>query len=317
MAYEPTTSVRVTALIETRGFAHSATEREGAQMTFKPNLMLRDGRQMPRLGMGTWRLGEGLHPRAQELAALRTGIDAGIRLIDTAEMYGDGATEELVGDAIRGVEREDLFLVSKVCPQNAKRHDIERSLDATLGRLATDYLDLYLLHWRGAIPLEETVECMEELVEGGKILAWGVSNFDTDDMEELASVAGGEHCVVNQDLYHLGSRGVEFDLLPLMRRRQIPLMAYCPLAQAGRLRGDLVGSDAVRQTAAAHGCTPMQVLLAFVLRHEDIIAIPRSSSAQHVLENFEARKVELTDEDLARLDGEFPAPTRKVPLDIE
>lgn len=302
---------------ETRGSTHLVTGRKGVSMAFKSHLTLRDGRQMPRLGMGTWRLGEGLHPRAQELAALRAGIDAGIRLIDSAEMYGDGATEELVGDAIRGAEREGLFLVSKVCPQNAKRHDIERSLDATLGRLATDYLDLYLLHWRGAIPLEETVECMEELAEGGKILGWGVSNFDTDDMEELASVAGGDRCAVNQDLYHLGSRGVEFDLLPLMRRHQIPLMAYCPLAQAGRLRGDLIGSDAVRQTATAHGCTPMQVLLAFVLRHEDIIAIPRSSSAQHVLENFEAREIELSDEDLARLDGAFPAPTRKAPLDIE
>lgn len=302
---------------ETRGSTHLVTGRKGVSMAFKSHLTLRDGRQMPRLGMGTWRLGEGLHPRAQELAALRAGIDAGIRLIDSAEMYGDGATEELVGDAIRGAEREGLFLVSKVYPHNAKRHDIEQSLDATLGRLATDYLDLYLLHWRGAIPLEETVECMEELVEGGKILAWGVSNFDTDDMEELASVAGGDRCAVNQDLYHLGSRGVEFDLLPLMRRHQIPLMAYCPLAQAGRLRGDLIGSDAVRQTATAHGCTPMQVLLAFVLCHEDIIAIPRSSSAQHVLENFEAREIELSDEDLARLDGAFPAPTRKAPLDIE
>lgn len=158
---------------ETRGSTHLVTGRKGVSMAFKSHLTLRDGRQMPRLGMGTWRLGEGLHPRAQELAALRAGIDAGIRLIDSAEMYGDGATEELVGDAIRGAEREGLFLVSKVYPHNAKRHDIEQSLDATLGRLATDYLDLYLLHWRGAIPLEETVECMEELAEGGKILGWG------------------------------------------------------------------------------------------------------------------------------------------------
>ncbi|MGN0287022.1 MAG: aldo/keto reductase [Atopobiaceae bacterium] len=280
-------------------------------------VVLKDGRKMPRLGMGTWYLGEGLHPRQTEMAALRAGLDAGVRLIDTAEMYGDGAAEELVGDAIQGRRRQDLFIVSKVYPHNAGRHGIYHALNGTLNRLGTDYLDLYLLHWRGQIPLHETVECMEELVESGKIRGWGVSNFDLDDMRELMDVDGGEHCLVNQDLYHLGSRGVEYDLLPWMRKHQIPLMAYCPLAQAGRLRQGLVDSAAVRKVAQAHGVTPMQVLLAFVLRDDNVIAIPRSSSVRHVRENWEARKVKLTAEDMVLLNEEFPAPDHKMPLDME
>lgn len=278
---------------------------------------LRDGRRMPRLGMGTWYLAGGLHPWEVELSALRAGLDVGVRLIDTAEMYGDGAAEEMVGDAIRGRRREDLFIVSKVYPYNAGRKGIFCALNRSLARLGTDYLDLYLLHWRGQIPLAETVECMEELVESGKIGGWGVSNFDLDDMEELMGVDGGEHCLVNQDLYHLGSRGVEFDLLPWMRQRRIPLMAYCPLAQAGRLRQGLVDSKAVHEVAAAHGITPMQVLLAFVLHDQNVIAIPRSSSARHVRQNWSTIDVELTAEDMALLNEEFPPPNYRMPLDME
>lgn len=280
-------------------------------------VMLKDGRRMPRLGMGTWYLAEGRHPWSVELSALRAGLDAGIRLIDTAEMYADGAAEEMVGDAIQGRKREELFLVSKVYPHNAGRRGIFRALNRSLTRLRTDYLDLYLLHWRGQIPLAETVECMEELVESGKIGGWGVSNFDLDDMKELMEVDGGEHCLVNQDLYHLGSRGVEFDLLPWMRRRKIPLMAYCPLAQAGRLRQGIVESDAVREVAAAHGLTPMQVLLAFVLHDQSVIAIPRSSNAKHVMQNWAVRDVQLTDEDMTLLNEEFPPPDHRMPLDME
>lgn len=267
--------------------------------------------------MGTWCLGEGRNPREQEFEALRAGLDAGVRLIDTAEMYGEGLAEELVGDALRGYDRSQVFLVSKVYPHNAGRPEIFQSLDASLRRLNTDYLDLYLLHWRGSVPLRETVECMEELVEAGKILGWGVSNFDIDDMEELWDVPKGDHCLVNQDLYHLGSRGVEYALLPWMRRHGVPLMAYCPLAQAGSLRRGLVQNKAVDEVARRHGVTAMQVLLAFVLSTPGTIAIPRSSRADHVRQNVATASLELTSDDLALLNRAFPAPTHKLPLDME
>jgi diketogulonate reductase-like aldo/keto reductase len=286
-------------------------------MAFKRSFTLNDGRKMPRLGMGTWYLGQGLHPHDQELDALRTGLDAGISLIDTAEMYGDGAAESLVGEAISNRRREDLFIVSKVYPHNAGRPNIFKSVDATLSRLGTDYLDMYLLHWRGSIPLTETVECMEELVKEGKICGWGVSNFDTSDMKELWSIPQGNHCAVNQDLYHLGSRGVEWDLLPWMRQKNLPLMAYCPLAQAGRLRSGLLENEAVRKVASIHKISPTQVLLAFVLRDSNVVAIPRSASPQHVLENAAVKEVELTEEDLSLLNSAFPAPTKKIALDME
>lgn len=278
---------------------------------------LSDGRPMPRLGMGTWYLGEGRNPREQELEALRAGLDAGVRLIDTAEMYGEGLAEKLVGDALRGYDRSQVFLVSKVYPHNAGRPEIFHSLDASLRRLNTDYLDLYLLHWRGSVPLRETVECMEELVEAGKIRGWGVSNFDIDDMEELWDVPKGDRCLVNQDLYHLSSRGVEYSLLPWMRRHGVPLMAYCPLAQAGSLRRGLVQNKAVGEVAQRHSATPMQVLLAFVLSTPGTIAIPRSSRADHVRQNVAAASLELTSDDLALLNRAFPAPTHKLPLDME
>lgn len=201
---------------------------------------------------------------------------------------------------IRIMPEEEKF--SKVCA------DTEKSADRLSG--------LYLLHWRGGIPLEETVECMEQLVKEGKIRSWGVSNFDTDDMEELFSVPNGNHCVVNQVLYHLGSRGVEFDLLPWLKEHNVPLMAYCPLAQAGDLQKDLLQSSAVKEVARIHGITPMQVLLAFVLYKENVIAIPRSGKAEHVLQNLEAGKVHLTVEEYARLDAAFPAPRKKTYLDI-
>lgn len=282
----------------------------------KNEIKLSNGMEMPRLGMGTWFLGEKKQKDAQETAALRAGIDAGIRLIDTAEMYGDGKSEQLIGRAIQGYDRSKLFLVSKVYPHNAGRRKIFKSVQQTLKNLQTDYLDLYLLHWRGAVPLEETVECMEQLVKEGKIRSWGVSNFDTDDMRELLSVPNGNHCVVDQVLYHLGSRGVEYDLLPWLEEHQIPLMAYCPLAQAGDLQKDLLKSSTVKEIAKDHNITPMQVLLAFVLYQPNVIAIPRSGKAEHVLQNWNARKIRLTDVEYGLLDKAFPAPKQKTYLDI-
>ena len=286
-------------------------------MAFTQTVTLHDGTAMPRLGMGTWHLAEGRRGAAQEIAALRAGLDAGITLIDTAEMYADGRAESLAGRAIAGYDRSRLFLVSKVYPHNAGRRRLRRSLEASLERLGTDYLDMYLLHWRGSIPLAETVDCMEEAKADGLIRNWGVSNFDVDDMRELFAVPGGDACAVNQDLYHLGSRGVEFSLLDWMDAHGVPLMAYCPLAQAGSLRSGLLSSPVVREVARAHGVEPMQILLAFVLRRDDVIAIPCSGSVDHVLANLRACDVELTAGELATLDDAFPAPTSKEPLDMQ
>lgn len=269
------------------------------------------------IGQGTWYLGE--HPSSfqEEKTALRTGIERGMTLIDTAEMYGDGAAESLVGAAIQGFPREDLFLVSKVYPHNAGRRHIFKSCEDSLKRMGTDYIDLYLLHWRGSIPLAETVSCMEELRKKGRIRAWGVSNLDTADMEELFSVEDGTHCATDQVLYHLGSRGIEFDLIPLLQKHSIPIMAYCPLAQAGRLRQDLLGSTAVQQIAKAHNALPVQILLAFLLSQPGVIPIPRTGKAAHTLKNADAAHIKLSNEDLSILDQAFPAPLHKVSLDIQ
>lgn len=271
---------------------------------------------MPRLGMGAWMLGEEEHKRAQELEALRAGIDAGVKLIDTAEMYGYGRSEDLIGEAIEGYKRESIFLVSKVYPHNAGRNSIYKSLIQTLTNLRTDYLDLYLLHWHGCIPLKETVECMEYFVAEGKIKSWGVSNFDTEDMEELFAVPGGRNCVVNQVLYHLGSRGIEYDLLPWHEKHQVVTMVYCPLAQAGDLKTDLLTNQVINRMAEKYGVTVIQILLAFVLKKQELVAIPGSSNAKHVLANIKASELELTEADYRKIDREFPAPTHKTRLDF-
>lgn len=279
-------------------------------------IKLKNGDTIPRLGMGTWFLGEKQKTREQEIDALQAGIKAGVTLIDTAEMYGNGKSEVLIGEAIKPFDREKLYLVSKVYPHNAGRGKISRSLDQTLEHLGTDHLDLYLLHWRGSIPLRETVECMEEFVQQGKIKSWGVSNFDTDDMEELWSVLNGNHCAVNQVLYHLGSRGVEYDLLPWMVQHNVSLMAYCPLAQGGNLRKEMQRNPILLKIAEKHGITVMQLLLAFVLQNEHMIAIPRSGKKEHVLENTAVQGVTLSKEDLADLNKAYPAPGMKMQLDI-
>ena len=279
-------------------------------------LTLKNGMKMPRLGMGTWMLGEHLSIYQQEKKALQAGLNAGFTLIDTAEMYGNGLSEKLIGDTIQGYFREKLFLVSKVYPHNAGRPQIYDSIDQTLHNLKTDYLDMYLLHWRGSIPLEETVDAMEELVKKGKIRSWGVSNLDTSDMKELFSVPNGDHCQVDQVLYHLGSRGIEYDLMPWLEKHQTPVMAYCPLAQAGSLQRSLLKNKEVQKIAKVRGITSMQVLLAFVLRKDQVIAIPRSGRTEHVLQNWAVKDVILTDEEYAALDRAFPAPGHKTYLDI-
>ncbi len=280
------------------------------------SIRLKNGMKMPRLGMGTWMLGEHNTIYQQELKALRAGMDAGFTLIDTAEMYGNGLSEELIGEAIQGYNREKLFLVSKVYPYNAGRPRIYDSIDQTLRNLKTEYLDMYLLHWMGSIPLEETVESMEKLVKKGKIRSWGVSNLDTSDMKRLFAIPNGEHCQVDQVLYHLGSRGVEYDLLPWLSRYDTPMMAYCPLAQAGSLRRELLNNKAVKQIAMNRGITEMQVLLAFVLCQDNVIAIPRSGRKEHVLQNWNTREIQLTEEEYRMLDEAFPAPKHKTYLDI-
>ena len=277
---------------------------------------LPDGTEIPAVGQGTWYLGEERSKRTSETQTLRWGVEHGLTLIDTAEMYGDGASEELVGHAIEPLDRSKLFLVSKVYPWNAGRRNIFDSCQDSLDRLGTDYLDLYLLHWRGSVPLSETVACMEELKAQGKIRRWGVSNFDLSDMQELLRLKHGENCAVAQDLYHLGSRGIEYDLLPFLRRQSIPLMAYSPLAQAGRLRQKLLSSAAIQTVAENHSITPIQVLLAFVLAQDGVFAIPRASRVSHVQANCEAADVVLSAEELALLNEAFPAPNRKVPLDM-
>ncbi|MBQ8586362.1 MAG: aldo/keto reductase [Butyricicoccus sp.] len=268
------------------------------------------------IGQGTWFLGEHTSTFDYERSALRAGIDAGMNLIDTAEMYGEGAAEKLIGDAIQGYTREDLFLVSKVYPFNAGRNRIFGACEDTLRRMKTDYLDLYLLHWRGSIPLSETVACMEELKAQGRIRNWGVSNFDMNDMQRLFQVPEGSSCATNQVLYHLGSRGIEYDLLPWMQRREMPMMAYCPLAQGGTLRRSLMKSSAVREIAAAHNTTPIQVMLAFTLARSGIVPIPRTSKVEHALENAAAIHLKLSAEELEMLDRAFPPPTEFTPLDV-
>jgi len=268
------------------------------------------GEAVPVVGQGTWHLSERPHRRADEIAALRLGIDLGMTLIDTAEMYGDGAAEQLVGEAIAG-RRDEVFLVSKVLPTNATRRGTVAACERSLQRLGTDRLDLYLLHWRGPIPLEDTLGGYEALIRAGKIRHWGVSNFDVSDMLELAGLPGGEAVATDQVLYNLTRRGIEYDLLPWCRTRGIPIMAYSPIEQ-GRLLGDSV----LHTVAVRHGATAAQVALAWVLRQEGIIAIPRSGTPAHVQENRAALDLRLTEQDLAALDREFPQPTGPRPLEM-
>ncbi len=255
-------------------------------------------------------MGETASARADEVAALRHGLDLGLGLIDTAEMYGSGGSEEVVGEAIRG-RRDEVFLVSKVLPHNADRSGTVAACERSLRRLGTDHLDLYLLHWRGGHPLEETLEAFAELRDAGKIGAFGVSNLDTDDMRELRSVPGGEECATDQILYNLTRRGPEFDLLPWCREHGIPVMAYSPIEQ-----GRLLGDEVLGRIAEEHGASPAQVALAWILTDRNLCAIPTASRVEHVEANRAARDLRLNSDDLRALDERFPAPTGKVPLEI-
>ena len=266
-------------------------------------------RSVPALGQGTWRLGEDRRGKAQETAAIHDGIARGLTLIDTAEMYGDGETESFLGEALLGL-RDQVYLVSKVYPQNAGRGPIERACEASLRRLRTDRLDLYLLHWRGSVPLAETIEGMEALQKAGKIGDWGVSNFDTADMAQLAK-AGGDGCVTNQILYNLARRGPEFDVFPDLQRRGIAAMAYSPIEQ-----GALPSSAALTQIAKRRSATIFQIALAWVLRQPGLVAIPKASSVSHMAENAAAAEIALTEAELAAIDSELPPPRRKTPLEM-
>lgn len=267
------------------------------------------GETVPALGQGTWMMGKRHDRRADEITALRTGVELGMALIDTAEMYGDGAAEILIGKALGDV-RDRLFLVSKAYPQNASRKRLAGACEASLERLGTDRLDLYLLHWRGSVPLAETVEAMEALKSAGKIRHWGVSNLDTDDMEELVA-AGGGACATDQILYNLTRRGAEHDLLPWLADHGIPAMAYSPVEQ-----GRLLADHTLAKVATTIGTTPAQVALAWAMRHDGVIAIPKAGSVDHVRENRAAADLVLSDADLATLDAASPRPRTRRPLEI-
>lgn len=265
------------------------------------------GESVPRIGQGTWHMGENAGQRQAEVRALREGLDLGMMLIDTAEMYAEGGAEEVVGQAIRG-RRDEVFLVSKVYPHNASTKGVQAACERSLRRLGTDTIDLYLLHWRGQYPLSETVEAFERLREQGKILRWGVSNFDIDDLAELDAPA----CATNQVLYNPEARGIEHDLLPWQAQHNMPLMAYCPIGQGGALLHDA----ALQRIADKHSATTAQVALAWALRHPGVIAIPKAVNLDHLKQNFDADNVRLDDDDLAQIDAAYPPPTRKQPLQM-
>jgi diketogulonate reductase-like aldo/keto reductase len=267
------------------------------------------GEQVPMLGQGTWMMGERPDRRAEEMAALQAGVDLGMTLIDTAEMYGDGAAEELIGEAL-GHRRDELFLVSKAYPHHASRRRLAEACEASLARLGTDRLDLYLLHWRGSVPLDETVEAMQALKQAGKIRHWGVSNLDADDMEELVE-AGGASCATDQILYNLTRRGPEQALMPWLAQHRIPVMAYSPVEQ-----GRLLDHPQLAQSAARLGATPAQLALAWVMRSGDVIAIPKAGSPTHVRDNRAAADLVIPADERAALEAAFPVPARRIALEM-
>jgi diketogulonate reductase-like aldo/keto reductase len=268
------------------------------------------GEEVPAFGLGTWKMGENPRMRAEEIATLRLGVERGATLIDTAEMYGEGKSEELIGEAIAD-RRDDVFLVSKVYPHNATRLGAVAACERSLRRLRTDRLDLYLLHWRGSVPLAETMEAFMTLQRDGKIRYYGVSNLDVDDMEELVSVPGGSDVQTDQVLYNLARRGIEWDLLPWLRERAIPVMAYSPIEQ-----GRLLRNPKLIEFAKRYGHTPAQIALAWLLRNDDVVVIPKASHRERLLENLGALEIQLSDAQLAELDEMFPPPAGPRPLEM-
>ena len=273
-----------------------------------PTVTLPSGLEIPALGLGTWQMGENKARARDEIDSLRLGLDLGMTLIDTAEMYGEGGAERIVGQALED-RRDEVFLVSKVYPWNASRTGTIAACEASLKRLGTDRLDLYLLHWRGEHPLADTIAAFEELKAAGKIGAWGVSNFDTADMEELFALPGGSNCAVNQVLYNLSRRGIEHDLLPWCQARGVPVMAYSPIEQ-----GRLLHHPELIRLAKVYQATPAQVALAFLIERDGVVAIPKSASLRRVRENRDAVDLDISDEDWAALDTAFPPPAEKTPL---
>jgi diketogulonate reductase-like aldo/keto reductase len=275
-----------------------------------PTTKLPSGEAVPVFGLGTWRMGEDARLRKEEIAALKLGIELGVTLIDTAEMYGSGRAEEIVAEAIQG-RRDEMFIVSKVLPSNASRSGTIAACERSLKRLATDRIDLYLLHWRDGTPLDETVEGLRALAAAGKIRHWGVSNFDLDDMVDLLALSGGrgEACATNQVLYNLTRRGIEFDLVPLCREHGMPIMAYSPIEQGRLLRHPELG-----KVAKSVGATPAQVALAWLMQQDGVIAIPKATDPAHLRENLAALDMKLDESALAALDRAFPPPRKREPL---
>jgi len=278
--------------------------------TAVPTTKLPSGDAIPVLGMGAWMIGDSARDKNDEVAALRLGLDLGMNLIDTAELYGSGRSELVVAEAIAG-RRDEVFLVSKVMPQNATRKGTIAACEQSLKRLKTDRIDLYLLHWRESIPLRETLEGFLALRRDGKIRHWGVSNFDVDDMEELLALPGGDQVAANQVMYNLRRRGIEFELLPWSRKRNIPIMAYSPLDQ-----GHLMRSSELMHVAERKGATPAQIALAWAIRAPGVFAIPKASRESHVRDNHKALSIRFDDEDLAELDRHFGPPNKKKPLEM-
>ncbi|MDH6364115.1 diketogulonate reductase-like aldo/keto reductase [Enterococcus sp. PF1-24] len=268
------------------------------------------------IGLGTWHMGDSVATEKQEIAALQRGIELGATVIDTAEMYGEGNSEILVGKAIQAFNRKDLYLISKVYPWNASKTQLPISLEQTLQRLQTDYLDLYLLHWPGEIPLSETITAMEQAKAAGKIKAWGVSNFDVSAMQALFSLPNGENCQTNEVLYNLATRGIEFDLQPWQQQNHLPLIAYSPIAQGDTLGDELLQQPSLKKLAKKYQISIFQLLLAWSIRDGQTIAIPQSGNPQHVEENIKAQEIMLTAEDFAEIDKIFPKPNKKVPLAV-
>ena len=292
--------------------------KEATQLNHAPKVRttpLPSGRPIPVLGQGTWRMGEVGSRFESEVAALQFGLDLGMNLIDTAEMYGEGGAEEVVAEAIAG-RREEVFIVSKVYPHNATRRGAIEACERSLRRLKTEYIDLYLLHWRGGVALTETVAAFQQLKEAGKILEHGVSNFDVSDMKQWVAQSGGDEVATNQVLYNLAYRGIEYALIPWSREKRIPIMAYSPVGHRPDEQKQIFNDRNLKSVAAAHNATPAQIALAWVLHNLDTIAIPKASRSEHIRENRAALDIELTPEDLAKLDQSFPPPDRKTPLEM-
>ena len=275
------------------------------------------GVEVPAIGIGTWHMGEDPSQEQREIQAIRSGLDAGARIVDTAEMYGSGKSETLVGKALAPYQRNDIYLISKVLPHNASKAKLEQHLDASLQRLQTDYLDLYLYHWRGGVPLAETIAELDRMKQIGKIKAWGVSNFDVTDMEELLDLPAGKNAVVNEDLYNIEERGIEYDLLPWQYEHHVPLIAYSPVGgKQNELGTSMLTNQVVKEIADQHNVTPYVLLLAWIIRNDQTIAIPQTNNPEHAAANMQAAELELTSAELARLDQEYPKPDHKVPLAI-